>query len=286
MIKALLRHKDGLSSGRIWLRSVVKSVQLGLIKAGHPMTADGQFGSGTLGAVNAFQSGNGLAESDVVNKATWGALDSHLQATVGLHDAQVAQLLMGFDGDLDWVHEKEGHRGKPYWPGGASGVTLDPGVDLGHARAELIEDLYASILTDAERIALREVFGIKGDEAQAALQASPAIQAIRISSDQALEVMPHAAKSYWDAIRRRFSALSSEGAPPSVKTALLSLAYNRGAGNPGLEPLAGPLDSAQWGQAAQIIGSMQQDHKLTGIRTRRQQEGQLIEAELEFLAST
>ncbi len=95
----------------------------------------------------------------------------------------------------------------------------------------------------------------------------------------------HAAKSYWDAIRRRFSALSSEGAPPSVKTALLSLAYNRGAGNPGLEPLAGPLDSAQWDQAAQIIGSMQQDHKLTGIRTRRQQEGRLIEAELEFLAS-
>ena len=28
MIKALLRHKDGLSSGRSWLGSVVKNVQL------------------------------------------------------------------------------------------------------------------------------------------------------------------------------------------------------------------------------------------------------------------
>ncbi len=44
MIKALLRHRDGLSSGRSWLRSVVKNMQLGLIEAGHPMTADGQFG--------------------------------------------------------------------------------------------------------------------------------------------------------------------------------------------------------------------------------------------------
>ena len=50
--------------------------------------------------------------------------------------------------------------------------------------------------------ALRGVFGIQGESARAALNASPVIQGIRISSDQALEVMPHAAKTYWDRIRR------------------------------------------------------------------------------------
>ena len=285
MIKALLQKNDGLLSGRVWLRSVVKKMQLGLIDAGQAMTADGQFGAGTLAAVNTFQAGNGLETSDVVNKATWNALDSHLQTAVGADAQQVAQLLEAFDGDLDWVHEKEGHRGQPYWPGGVSGVTLDPGVDLGHAAANLIEQVYGSILTDSETNGLRPVFGIQGDAASAALQSSPAIQAIRISSDQALAIMPHAAQSDWDAIRGRFSALASEGTPPSAKTALLSLAYNRGAGNSGLEPLTGPLGSAQWDQAAQVIGSMQQDHELEGIRIRRRQEGQLIQAEVEFLAS-
>ena len=98
--------------------------------------------------------------------------------------------------------------------------------------------------------------------------------------------MPHAAKPYWDAIRGRFDSLSREGTPPSVKTTLLSLAYNRGARNQGLDALGGPLQSGQWHDAARTIGSMQQDHKLEGIRIRRRQEGQIIQAELEFLASS
>ena len=286
MIKALLRQKDGLSSGRVWLGSVVKNVQLGLIQAGHPMKTDGQFGPGTLGAVKTFQLNRGLTEGEIVDKSTWNALDNDLQAATAAHTAQVARLLEGFDGDLDWVHQKEGHQGRPYWPGGESGVTLDPGVDLGHASSDLIEELYRSILSEAEMSALREVFGIQGNAANAALKASPVIQAIRVSSDQALEVMPHAAKSYWDAIRGRFDPLSREGTPPSVKTALLSLAYNRGSRNEGLQPLGEPMQSGQWGDAARIIGSMQQDHKLEGIRIRRRQEGLIIEAELEFLASS
>ena len=44
MIKAVLRLKDGLPSGRVWLRSVVKKIQLGLTEAGFPLRADGKFG--------------------------------------------------------------------------------------------------------------------------------------------------------------------------------------------------------------------------------------------------
>ena len=285
MIKALLRQNDGLSRGRIWLGSVVKNAQLGLVQAGHPMTADGKFGSGTAGAVKAFQRNHDVAETGAVDRSTWTALEDDLEAATGAEAARVAQILDQFQGDLDWVHAKEGHRGRPYWPGGASGVTLDPGVDLGHASASLIEQLYGPLVDDAQMEALRGVFGIQREPARAALEASPVIQGIRISSEQALEVMPNAAKTYWEAIRDRFGALVRKDTPPSVQTVLLSLAYNRGARNPGLDVLRQPLEAKQWSEVARAIGAMQQDHELAGIRTRRQQEGLLVEAEVEFLAS-
>ena len=133
--------------------------------------------------------------------------------------------------------------------------------------------------------ALRGVFGIQREPARAALEASPVIQGIRISSEHALEVMPNAAKTYWEAIRDKFGSLVREDTPPSVQTVLLSLAYNRGARNPGLDVLRQPLEAKQWSEVARTIGAMQQDHELAGIRTRRQQEGLLVEAEVEFLGS-
>ncbi len=176
MIKALLRQNDGLASGRIWLGSVVKNVQLGLIQAGHPMTADGKCGPGTANAVKAFQRNHGVAETARVDRSTWSALEDDLEAATGAEAARVAQILDRFKGELDWVHEKEGHRGKPYWPGGESGVTLDPGVDLGHASPGLIEQLFGSIVDSSRMEALRGVFGIQGESARAALNASPVIQ--------------------------------------------------------------------------------------------------------------
>ena len=285
MIKALLRQNDGLASGRIWLGSVVKNVQLGLVQAGHPMTVDGKFGSGTAAVVKAFQRGHAAAESGIVDRATWSALEDDLEAATGAEAARIAAFLGQFQGDLDWVHEEEGHRGRPYWPGGESGITLDPGVDLGHASPGLVEELFGPIVDSAQMEALRGVFGIQGEPANTALKASPVIQGIRISSDQALEMMPNAAKTYWDSIRRRFDSLVRDDTPPSVQTVLLSLAYNRGAGNSGLEVLRQPLESKKWSEVAGTIGAMQQDHSLEGIRTRRQQEGLLVEAEIEFLAS-
>jgi len=285
MIKVQLRQNDGLSSGRIWLGSVVKNVQLGLVQAGHPMTADGKFGSDTAGVVKAFQRNQGAPESGIVDRATWSALEDDLEAATGAEAARIAGFLGHFQGDLDWIHEKEGHRGRPYWPGGASGVTLDPGVDLGHASPGLVEELFGSIADSSQMEALRGAFGIQGELANAALKASPVIQGIRISSDQALEMMPNAAKTYWDSIRRRFDSLVRDDTPPSVQTALLSLAYNRGAENSGLEVLRQLRESRKWSEVAGTIGAMQQDHSLEGIRTRRQQEGLLVEAEIEFLAS-
>jgi len=292
MIRAAIKRGDGLPSGRIWLHSVVRNLQFALIDSGHlkvvseiSETADGRFGPGTEKAVKAFQRAGDLEPQGVVDRASWSRLEPHLQSAVGMREGRTAEWLTGFRGDLEWIHAKEAHKGKPYWPGGESGVTLDPGVDLGHAAPELIERLYKPLLTGAQMEALRQVFGMQGKAAREALKASSVLAGIRFSKPQAAEIMPLAAQSYWQEIRNRFKILGRKAAPPSVQTALLSLAYNRGARNHHLEPLGTLLESQQWADAAFRIAAMQQNHPLEGIRIRRREEGALIRAELDFLAS-
>ena len=239
----------------------------------------------TMNAIKAFQSSVGLEASGVFDPGSWTKLAPHLEAATGEREARVREMLERFRGDLDWVHERESHAGRPYWPGGISGVTLDPGVDLGHASPETIEELYSPLLTQAQMKALRLVYGIKAEDARTALHTVPGLADMRISREQASELMPYAAKPYWEGISRRFPALARQDTLPAVQTALLSLAYNRGVFNRYLDPLGGLLAGKDWQAAADRIGSMQQSHELRGIRIRRRQEAMLIRAELEFYSS-
>lgn len=283
MIRSRLRKGDGMGQ-RAWLRSVVRNVQLGLIAAGRTMTADGRFGSGTTKAVRAFQNSNDIAPSGVLGADTWRELTPHIErARAGLADNDTSAL-QHFRGDLYWVHLLEGHKGRPYWPGGVSGVTLDPGVDLGHASTDLVEQIYGPMLTGVQLRLLRKTFGLKGRDAKDALRLLPALKRISISHEQALAAMPFTARPYWDGIRDRFRALSRKATPPSVQTALLSLAYNRGIRNSKLAPLGPLLQHGDWPSAAQTIGRMQQNHTLTGIRRRRRDEAAIVLAELDLLA--
>ena len=181
--------------------------------------------------------------------------------------------LANFRGDLAWLHAREGHVGQPYWPGGDSGVTLDPGVDVGHADPELVNDLYRDMITVEQAAALLGCQGVFGTDAKAKL-VEPAIAGIRVSFSQATSLMPVSAEPYWDAIRKRFPSL--DGAPPNVQTALLSIAYNRGPNNSHLHVLKESLGNRDWRAAAGVIGEMQQNHQLLGIRRRRKLEAQLI----------
>lgn len=252
----------------------VERLQLALIDCGYAVDLDAQFGPGVEKAVCALQESEGLPADGVVDGPTWDVLATKSPHacpleldTTGLHN---------FRGNLHWLHQWEGHAGRPYWPGGVSGVTLDPGLDLGHADPELVERVCGTSL-DADAMAcLHKVLGLKGDAAREALDAEPALGNIRILRNTAARFLPIVAKPYWDHLCRRFDALASPSVPASVQTALLSLGYNRGPGNRGLEPLAEPLSRGDWLGVADVIGAMQQDHQLEGIRRRRQAEAALI----------
>jgi GH24 family phage-related lysozyme (muramidase) len=185
--------------------------------------------------------------------------------------------LPGFRGDLARVHGWESHAGKPYWPTGDSGVTLDPGFDLGHQTEATLRRHYleTNILTEAEVRALVPVLGIRGGAAKAAAK-RPSVARIRISRAAATKAMPAIAAPYWRDVAKRFPALLDTDTPSAVHTVFLSLGYNRGPNNRELGPLAVQLAAKNWSALADAIGGMQQRHKTPGIPVRRREEADLI----------
>lgn len=277
MAKKTLRRGDGFKHQNPEYKDEVKALQQELIALGYSVDVDGLFGQGTEDAIKAFQKKHGSDADGIVGKNTWKAIKG-TETTKTVQDASLE--LKDFRGDLKWVHDREGHAGKVYWPGGASGVTLDPGVDLGYASPDLIKNAYQDLLTSEQMTAVQKVMGIKGDDAEKALKADAILKEIKINRDQADTIFQYAAIPYWDGIVDRFNTLPETDTLSSVHTVMLSLSYNRGAKNRGLEVLKTPLETKNWHELADVIGNMQQDHKLKGIRKRRRMEADLIRKEL------
>ena len=184
--------------------------------------------------------------------------------------------LSGFRGDLDWIHAFEGHAGTPYWPGGASGVTLDPGFDLGYADESLFVQLYTRHMEPFQRRACMEVMGFRGEDARGALRMQEDLREIRTPFDVARRLFPFIAQTYWASIVTRFPALLHDDTPGVVQSVLLSLAINRGPGNSALTALGHPLAAYDAEAIAEVVDAMQDDHQLQGITDRRDAEADYI----------
>lgn len=196
--------------------------------------------------------------------------------------------MANFRGDYNWIHAWEGHVGRPYIPGrpeqSASGITFDPGVDIGYFDRRLFESLYFHLFNEAQRRACRGAYGLVRHAAHAYLRNNPALRSIRISKQQATTIFPAVAQPYWDGTVRRFPNLADPDTPGAVHTAFLSLTYNRGVHNRHLSPLIPLVAAKNWLEVGKTIRRMQQNHSLVGIRNRRRAEGDLILRELERLA--
>jgi GH24 family phage-related lysozyme (muramidase) len=198
---------------------------------------------------------------------------------------QMEDSLTDFRGSAAWVHAREGsgleaYGRSAYWPGGQSGVTLDPGFDLGYQTEERLHSYYDSTLTERELAACASVVGLRGDDAREALHSETdegeTLRGIEILTDQQQALFARVAASYWQRICERFGVLRDECTPAAVQTALLSLAYNRGASNRHLKTLAGPLADEEWEHVGAAIARMQQGHRLESIALRRRREAALI----------
>ena len=134
-----------------------------LNRNGAILDADGDFGSGTESAVREFQTTARLAVTGVIDAATWQALRSLPEPSPDIPTRAVA-----FIG-----REEVGSRqtydltcSRPTWPGGASGVTIGIGYDLGYQSA--FEADWSDVLTADQIAALKPWLGVKGDPAKSA----------------------------------------------------------------------------------------------------------------------
>lgn len=232
------------------------------------LAVDGVYGFTTIKAVIAFQKARGLKADGIVGPRTWAELDRVLQRSG--HDTGLPR-----DIDIDWLYEWESYEGHPYWPQGDSGVTLDPGFDLGYAKQRDLVAYYGDVLTPEQLEACKATIGFKGPSASTMLTRSSVLRGITYSEAVAKEIFPRILKPYWDAISKRFPAACIDG-PGAVKTAMLSLAFNRGPSNRDLVKLLEPSSRHDWVMMGNLIKQMQQNHELAGIRRRRRLEGQLI----------
>jgi hypothetical protein len=120
----------------------------------------------------------------------------------------------------------EGFEGKPYWPGGASGVTLDYGYDLAHhSVAQMMIDWVAILGTKTCNL-FTPAIGKSGAAARAL------ISGLR---DRGVTWTKNQARAVFESsILPRYTALTDawvpgwRALPVGTRTALLSLAINRG----------------------------------------------------------
>ena len=172
---------------------------------------------------------------------------------------------------------------KPTWPGGASGVTIGCGYDLGYNTATQIvedwKDLGPTKLQELVRLA-----GIKGDTAR---RMAPTVSHI---------VVPWvlAEKVFMKRTLPRFGTMAADAFPglaalhPHIQGALLSIVFNRGAsmkGDSRLEMRA-IKEAIQRGDLKAIPGHIRSMKRLwkgkglDGLLRRRDAEAKLVESAL------
>jgi len=114
----------------------------------------------------------------------------------------------------------------PVWPGGAAGVTIGIGYDVGQQSVAQIRDDFAGILDQGTIAALEPACGVTG---AAARGLAGQLQGVTVSWDQALALFQQKGIPRWVGVVKNKLANTDQLKPDSLG-ALVSLTYNRGGG--------------------------------------------------------
>ena len=204
-------------------------------------------------------------------------------ATINHYSLEVSRLGLEMIVQFEVISEKyyEKHLSGPIWPGGASGVTIGIGYDLGYNDPETIQSDWGERVSEAGLDDLLAAAGLTGQEARAYLGQ---LRHINISLDQAKDVFySRTLPRYARMTRQAYPGV--EELPADAQTMLLSLVFNRGAALKGprrremkaIKPLVQAGDLR--GIATQIrnMKRLWDIDRLPGLHVRRDREAQLIE---------
>jgi GH24 family phage-related lysozyme (muramidase) len=180
------------------------------------------------------------------------------------------------------------------WPGGASGVTIGRGYDLGYHTAGQFADDWRRWLHPSEYALLVTCCGVKGDDAKTRAKALRGKVTI---PPEAADYVFYAVTipRYVDEARAAFRGFDK--LPVDAQGALVSLVFNRGAsmGEPGhpswdsRREMRAVRDAVARGDLIEVArqirlmgrlwdGDVPTEHRLPGLIRRREREAELIES--------
>jgi hypothetical protein len=202
-----------------------------LNRDGAILDLDGDFGGGTEVVVPEFQAPSGLTVPAVIDDSTWQTLLVLPELSLDMPSRAVAFCRE----EVTSREYYDAHASRPTWPGGASGVTIGVGYDLGYESG--LDTDWAHLLAPVHIAGLKPWVEVKGAAAEAAIAR---LHEITIPWYSAwLAFIGWSLPSYFNQTRQAFA--NSQALPPLCIGVLVSLVYNRGASmtdSPGLPGIA------------------------------------------------
>jgi GH24 family phage-related lysozyme (muramidase) len=188
-------------------------------------------------------------------------------------------LLIGFEVSSKEIYDRKYQQ--PTWPGGASGVTIGIGFDLGYYGAAEIKNYWGPLVKKSD---LDLLLSVRGKTGLSAKNLVNSVQAVKIPYVAAAQVFYQSTlPSFARQVKKIYPGV--EKLPPDAQGGLLSLVYNRGSDVDGSKPkrkemfnIIQLVANADLPGIAREIRSMKRlwpDMK--GLRDRRDIEAGLVE---------
>lgn len=171
---------------------------------------------------------------------------------------------------------------KVCWPGGASGLTIGIGADLGYMSKEEFEKYFSKYYSSSESDKLKSFIGFKGDFAKNKL---PLVKNIELSWKNAMEAFVRwTLPKFWQLTNNIWPGL--EELEEKAQIALVSIVFNRGASTKGssrkeMRNIKSLVTNKDYKGIAEEIRSMKRLWKgknLDGLIKRREIEASMVES--------
>jgi GH24 family phage-related lysozyme (muramidase) len=178
------------------------------------------------------------------------------------------------------------------WPGGASGITIGIGYDLGYTTVDRFESDWGDILTAAEIQRLKEVVGLHGLSARVRAHE---FSDIKINSEDAKKVFTERTLPIQQT-RAQLAFPGFDQLPVDAQGALISLVYNRGTsmfdkpGEDRRKEMRAIRDAVAVGDLQEIANQLRSMERLwegkglDGLIKRREDEAALVESSIGAIA--
>ena len=167
------------------------------------------------------------------------------------------------------------------WPGGASGITMGIGADLGYMSKEEFEKFFSKYFTKKQCERLNDVIGLKGKSAKNALSK---VKDIELSWDNAYKAfIEWTLPKFWKMTSDLWIGLDKLKEPAQI--ALVSIVFNRGSATKGpsrveMVNIKPYVMCQNYNAIAKEIRSMKRlwaDKGFDGLLKRRDSEAKMVE---------